>query len=79
MPPRDALPEIGENEPQLVLLPDTNYVAAVIKLHDFGDDYLYLTRLLDPNVVPELQAARESATEYRRLRRAAMACKLLSR
>ncbi len=64
MPPRDALPRIGENEPQLVLLPDTNYVAAVIKLHDFGDDYLYLTRLLDPNVVPELQAARESATEY---------------
>ena len=64
MPPRDALPRIGETEPQLVLLPDTNYVAAVIKLHDFGDDYLYLTRLLDPNVVPELQAARESATEY---------------
>ena len=64
MPPRDALPRIGETEPQLVLLPDTNYVAAVIKLHDFGDDYLYLTRLLDPNVVPELQAARESASEY---------------
>ncbi len=64
MPPRDALSRIGETEPQLVLLPDTNYVAAVIKLHDFGDDYLYLTRLLDPNVVPELQAARESASEY---------------
>jgi two-component system nitrogen regulation sensor histidine kinase NtrY len=64
MPPRDALPRISETEPQLVLLPDTNYVAAVVKLHDFGDDYLYLTRLLDPNVVPELQAARESATEY---------------
>ena len=64
MPPRDALPRIGETEPQLVLLPDTNYVAAVIKLHDFGDDYLYLTRLLDPNVVPQLQATRESASEY---------------
>ena len=34
MPPRDALPQIGENDPQLVLLPDTNYVAAVIKLHE---------------------------------------------
>ncbi len=64
MPPRDALPRIGETEPQLVLLPDTNYVAAVIKLHDFGDDYLYLTRLLDPNVVPQLQATRESVSEY---------------
>ncbi len=64
MPPRDALPKIGENEPQLVLLPDTNYVAAVLKLHDFDDDYLYVTRLLDPRVVPQLQATRESVTEY---------------
>ena len=64
MPPRDALPRIGETEPQLVLLPDTNYVAAVVKLHNFDDYYLYLTRLLDPNVVPQLQATRESVTEY---------------
>ena len=64
MPPRDALPKIGELEPQLVLLPDTNYVAAVVKLHDFDDDYIYVTRLLDPRVVPQLQATRESVTEY---------------
>ncbi len=64
MPPRDALPKIGETDPQLVLLPDTNYVAAVVKLHNFDDDYLYLTRLLDPNVVPQLQATRESVSEY---------------
>ena len=64
MPPRDALPRIGENDPQLVLLPDTNYVAAVVKLHNYDDDYLYLTRLLDPNVVPQLQATRESVSEY---------------
>jgi two-component system, NtrC family, nitrogen regulation sensor histidine kinase NtrY len=64
MPPRDALPRIGETDPQLVLLPDTNYVAAVVKLHDFDGYYLYLTRLLDPSVVPQLQATRESVTEY---------------
>jgi two-component system nitrogen regulation sensor histidine kinase NtrY len=64
MPPRDALPKIGENDPQLVLLPDTNYVAAVIKLRDYDNDYLYVTRLLDPNVVPQLQATRESVSEY---------------
>ncbi len=64
MPPRDALPKIGETDPQLVLLPDTNYVAAVVKLHKFDDDYLYVTRLLDPNVVPELRATRESVSEY---------------
>jgi len=64
MPPRDALPQIGETEPQIVLLPDTNYVAAVIKLHNYDAEYLYMTRLLDPSVVPQLQATRESVTEY---------------
>jgi two-component system nitrogen regulation sensor histidine kinase NtrY len=64
MPPRDALAKIGDNDPQIVLLPDTNYVAAVVKLKDYDNDYLYVTRLLDPSVVPQLQATRESATEY---------------
>jgi len=64
MPPRDALPKISDKDPQLVLLPDTNYVAAVMKLHNFDDDYLYVTRLLDPRVVPQLQATRESVSEY---------------
>jgi two-component system nitrogen regulation sensor histidine kinase NtrY len=64
MPPRDALPRIGDKEPQVVLLPDTNYVAAVIKLQKYDDYYLYVTRLLDPRVVPQLQATRESVTEY---------------
>jgi len=64
MPPRDALPRIGEKEPQVVLLPDTNYVAAVVKLQKYDDYYLYVARLLDPRVVPQLQATRESVTEY---------------
>ena len=64
MPPRDALPHIGERDPQMVLLPDTNYVAAVIKLQNYDDYYLYVTRLLDPSVVPQLQATKASVTEY---------------
>jgi two-component system, NtrC family, nitrogen regulation sensor histidine kinase NtrY len=64
LPPRDALPHITSKEPQVVLLPDANYVAAVLKLEQFEDYYLYLTRLLDPRVVPQLQATRASATEY---------------
>ena len=64
MPPRDALPRIGEKDPQVVLLPDTNYVAAVVKLQKYDDYYLYVTRLLDPRVVPQLQATRQSVTEY---------------
>jgi two-component system nitrogen regulation sensor histidine kinase NtrY len=64
MPPRDALPHISAKDPQIVLLPDTNYVAAVLKLEKYDNYYLYVTRLLDPRVVPQLQATRASVIEY---------------
>jgi len=64
MPPHDALPKIGEKTPQIVLLPDTNYVAAVVRLPKYPDYWLYITRLLDPRVVPQLQATRASVQEY---------------
>ncbi len=67
MPPRDALPRIGTKAPQIVLLPDTNYVAAVVRLDKYPDDWLYVTRLLDPRVVPQLQATRASVREYTQL------------
>jgi two-component system nitrogen regulation sensor histidine kinase NtrY len=67
MPPREALGHLSDKEPQVVLLPDTNYVLAVVKLQKYDDYYLYVSRLLDPRVVPQLQATRASATEYAEL------------
>src|SRR5215510_1382074 len=64
LPPRDALSHITIKEPQIVLLPDTSYVAAIIRLDQYDDYFLYITRLLDPRVVPQLQATRASVTEY---------------
>ena len=64
LPPRDALAKINEKEPQVVLLPDTNYVAAIVQLQNYNDHFLYVTRLLDPRVVPQLQATRRSVSEY---------------
>lgn len=64
MPPREALERIKSTEPQIVLLPDTNYVAAVVKIDNYDNAYLYVTRLLDPRVVPQLQATRASVIEY---------------
>lgn len=64
LPPRDALAHIADKEPQIVLLPDANYVAAIVRLDQFNDYFLYVTRLLDPRVVPQLQATRASVTEY---------------
>ncbi|HVV78156.1 MAG TPA: PAS domain-containing sensor histidine kinase [Pseudolabrys sp.] len=64
LPPREALTSITETEPQIVLLPDANYVAAVVKLRDYDDRYLYVARLLDPRVLPQLRATEQSAGEY---------------
>ncbi|HEX5507617.1 MAG TPA: PAS domain-containing sensor histidine kinase [Pseudolabrys sp.] len=64
IPPKEVLATIGEKEPQIVLLPDVNYVAAAVKLHGYDNYYLYVARLLDPRVVPELQATKESVREY---------------
>ena len=55
---------ITDKEPQIVLLPDTNYVAAIMRLPKYDDKFLYMTRLLDPRVVPQLQATRASVQEY---------------
>jgi len=64
IPPREALPRITTKDPQVVLLPDTNYVAAVVKLQKYDDYFLYVTRLLDARVVPQLRATRASVSEY---------------
>jgi two-component system, NtrC family, nitrogen regulation sensor histidine kinase NtrY len=64
MPPREALASLSETEPQVVLLPDTNYVAAIVRLSKYENTYLYVTRLLDPRVVPQLRATQASVSEY---------------
>jgi two-component system nitrogen regulation sensor histidine kinase NtrY len=64
LPPREALPQISDKDPQIVLLPDTNYVAAIMRLPKFDDNFLYVTRLLDPRVVPQVQATRARVQEY---------------
>ena len=67
LPPRDLLPSISDKEPQIVLLPDTNYVAAIVKLQKFDNSYLYVARLLDPRIVPQLQLMRKSVRDYAEL------------
>src|SRR4029079_3219267 len=64
LPPKEALASVKETEPQIALLPDANYVAAVIKLRNYADTYLYIARLLDPRVLPQLRATEQSVSEY---------------
>jgi two-component system nitrogen regulation sensor histidine kinase NtrY len=64
LPPHEELPQITDKNPQIVLLPDTNYVAAIMRLSQYDNKFLYVTRLLDPRVVPLVQATRARVQEY---------------
>ena len=49
---------------EIAVLPDGNYVAAVIRLRAFNDTFLYVARLLDPSVVAQLKQTETSVAEY---------------
>ena len=63
-PPAEFLSSINESEPEIVVLPEENYVAAVIRLRAFNDTFLYVARQLDPHVVAQLKQTEASVAEY---------------
>jgi two-component system nitrogen regulation sensor histidine kinase NtrY len=63
-PAPDFLKNVGEDEPEIAVLPDQNYVAAVIRLKGFADTFLYVARPLDPRVVAQLKQTEISVAEY---------------
>jgi two-component system nitrogen regulation sensor histidine kinase NtrY len=63
-PTPDFLKNVGEDEPEIAVLPDQNYVAAVIRLRGFTDTFLYVARPLDPRVVAQLKQTEISVAEY---------------
>jgi two-component system nitrogen regulation sensor histidine kinase NtrY len=66
-PPPDFLGNVDENEPQIAVFIEANYVAAVIRLRAFNDTFLYVARLLDPRVVAQLKQTEASVAEYAEL------------
>jgi two-component system, NtrC family, nitrogen regulation sensor histidine kinase NtrY len=66
-PPKEALASVNEDEPQIGVFLDENYVAAVVKLAAYPDSYLYVVRLLDPRVIAQLRATREGVSQYAEL------------
>ena len=64
LPTPEALATVADDEPQIALIPDANYVAAVVKLKGYDDTYLYVARPLDPRVIAHLLATRTSIGEY---------------
>jgi two-component system, NtrC family, nitrogen regulation sensor histidine kinase NtrY len=63
-PPADFLKNVDEKEPEIAVLPEENYVAAVIRLRAFDDTFLYVARQLDPRVVAQLKQTEASVAEY---------------
>ncbi len=63
-PPTDLLNNVNETEPEISVIPEQNYVAAVIRLRAFSDTFLYVARPLDPGVVAQLTQTEASAAEY---------------
>jgi two-component system, NtrC family, nitrogen regulation sensor histidine kinase NtrY len=63
-PPQDFLSNVNEDEPQIAVFPEANYVAAVIRLRAFEDTFLYVARLLDPRVISQLKQTEASVAEY---------------
>jgi two-component system, NtrC family, nitrogen regulation sensor histidine kinase NtrY len=63
-PPADFLNNVKETEPEIAVLPEENYVGAVIRLRAFSDTFLYVARLLDPRIVAQLKQTEASAAEY---------------
>jgi len=63
-PASDFLSNVNENEPEIAVLPDASFVAAVIRLRAFNDTFLYVARPLDPNVVNQLKQTEVSVAEY---------------
>lgn len=66
-PAADFLKNVTEEEPQIAVFIEQNYVAAVIRLRAFQDTFLYVARLLDPRVVAQLQQTQASVKEYAEL------------
>jgi len=67
LPPAEFLSNVNESEPEIAVIPEANYVAAVIRLRAFDNTFLYVARLLDPHVVAQVNETQASVAEYAEL------------
>ena len=67
IPAPEFLSNVNETEPEIAVIPETNSVAAVIRLRAFANTFLYVSRLLDPHVVAQVNETQASVAEYAEL------------
>jgi two-component system nitrogen regulation sensor histidine kinase NtrY len=64
MPPPDAMREALKGEPVLIAPGDADQVGAIMKLDEYRDTYLYIARLMDPQVNGFLRLTKANARQY---------------
>jgi two-component system nitrogen regulation sensor histidine kinase NtrY len=62
LPPSEPLKLITETDPYIVVSPQG--IAAAIKLRGYDDLYLYVVQMLDPRVMQQIAATRQSIGDY---------------
>ncbi|WP_420393270.1 ATP-binding protein [Acuticoccus sp.] len=64
MPPPDAMREALKGQPVLIAPGEADQVGGIMKLDSYRDTYLYIARLMDPQVNGFLRLTRANAEEY---------------
>lgn len=66
-PPDGAIQQASEGRPVLFDLPPGNLIAAIVKLREIPEAYLYTSRELDPQVIKAQRIVADNTGEYRAL------------
>ena len=66
-PPRETLATITETEPKVGIFLEANYVAAVVKIRNFDNTFLYIARPFDQGIIARLRQTEGNIDEYNAL------------
>jgi two-component system nitrogen regulation sensor histidine kinase NtrY len=64
LPSRETLAGLDESEPYVKLFAEDNYAAAIVKLQNYDNSFLYIAKALDPRIVGKLLQIQESFSEF---------------
>jgi two-component system nitrogen regulation sensor histidine kinase NtrY len=64
LPSKETLASLGENDPQVKFFPEGNYAAAIVKLSNYENSYLFLAKVLDPRMAGRLSQIQENFNEF---------------
>jgi two-component system, NtrC family, nitrogen regulation sensor histidine kinase NtrY len=67
-PPKTTLANVTEQEPTVAFDNESSYVAAIVKLRDYDNTYLFVTRMLDPAIVGHLRDTQLNVAEQDQVR-----------